>query len=192
DGRCSLGGRCRRPGESRSHRRSAREPDPRPHVRPSSHRPPPLAWAGMSTSIFGSVVLRTEDPRFLRGRGRYTDNVDVEGALHASFVRSMMAHAQVVRVEVSASAHMPGVAAVAVDPEGEADVRAGAAVVVRARIENQRVAPVPMEANAILVVPEDDGRLTVWVSTQVPFDIRNDLAEWLGLAKDRVRVIAPD
>ncbi len=66
----------------------------------------------MSTSIFGSVVLRTEDPRFIRGRGRYTDNVDAEGALDASFVRSMMAHARVVRVDVSASAHMPGVAAV--------------------------------------------------------------------------------
>ena len=236
----------------------------------------------MSTSIFGSVVLRTEDPRFLRGRGRYTDNVDAEGALHASFVRSMMAHARVIRVDVSASAHMPGVAAVlgaadldlapqppsgsvsgpferpvlardtvrfvgeaiavvlaeslgqaqdaaenvqveyepmpvvvgseaalasgapllfpeagsnladAFDTEWATDVLAEADVVVRARIENQRVAPVPMEANAILVVPEDDGRLTVWVSTQVPFDIRNDLAEWLGLAKDRVRVIAPD
>jgi carbon-monoxide dehydrogenase large subunit len=49
-----------------------------------------------------------------------------------------------------------------------------------------------METNAILVVPEDDGRLKVWVSTQAPFDIRSDLAEWLGLTKDRVRVIAPD
>ena len=68
----------------------------------------------MSTSIFGSVVFRTEDPRFIRGRGRYTDNVDAEGALDASFVRSMMAHARVLHVDVSASAHMPGVAAVLV------------------------------------------------------------------------------
>jgi len=236
----------------------------------------------MSTSIFGSVVLRTEDPRFLRGRGRYTDNVDAEGAVRASFVRSMMAHARLRRVDASAAGGMPGVAAVLAatdldlapqrpsgsvsgpferpvlardtvrfvgeaiavvlaeslgqaqdaaenveveyeplpvvvgseaalaagapllfpeagsnladgfETEWEADVLAGADVVVRARMVNQRVAPVPMEANAILVVPEDDGGLTVWVSTQVPFDIRSDLAEWLALAKDRIRVIAPD
>ncbi|HEY6677836.1 MAG TPA: xanthine dehydrogenase family protein molybdopterin-binding subunit, partial [Actinomycetota bacterium] len=78
------------------------------------------------------------------------------------------------------------------DTEWEADVLGGADVVVRARFQNHRVAPVPMETNAILVVPEGDGRLTVWVSTQAPFDIRSDLAEWLGLSKDRVRVIAPD
>jgi carbon-monoxide dehydrogenase large subunit len=48
-----------------------------------------------------------------------------------------------------------------------------------------------MEANAIAVVPGNDG-YTVWVSTQVPFDVRNDLAELLGLERGNVRTIAPD
>ena len=49
-----------------------------------------------------------------------------------------------------------------------------------------------MEANGIAVVPEGDGSYTVWVSTQVPFDVRDDLADTLGVERDRVRAIAPD
>ena len=48
------------------------------------------------------------------------------------------------------------------------EVLAGAEVTVRGRFVNQRVAPVPMEMNAIAVVPEPDGGYTVWVSSQVP------------------------
>ncbi|MFB3739910.1 MAG: xanthine dehydrogenase family protein molybdopterin-binding subunit, partial [Candidatus Velamenicoccus archaeovorus] len=72
------------------------------------------------------------------------------------------------------------------------DVLAGAEVVVRGRFVNQRLAPVPMETNGCVVVPDPDGSLTVWVSTQIPFDVRGDLAEWLHLDKRRIRVIAPD
>ncbi len=76
--------------------------------------------------------------------------------------------------------------------EGDEDPLAGAEVVVRGRFVNQRLAPSSMEPNAIAVVPEADGAFTVWVSTQVPFDVRNDLAEALGLDRSLVRTIAPD
>jgi carbon-monoxide dehydrogenase large subunit len=72
------------------------------------------------------------------------------------------------------------------------DVLAGADVVARGRFVNQRLAPVPMETDAVAVVPDDEGGFTVWVSTQVPFDVRDDLAEMLDVARDRVRTIAPD
>jgi carbon-monoxide dehydrogenase large subunit len=72
------------------------------------------------------------------------------------------------------------------------DVLAGAEVVVRERFVNQRLAPVPMEPNGIAVVPHDDGTLTVWVSSQVPFDVRADVAEGLGVERSTIRVIAPD
>jgi carbon-monoxide dehydrogenase large subunit len=74
----------------------------------------------------------------------------------------------------------------------DVDALEGADVVARARIVQQRLAPVPMETNAIAVVPEDDGGYTIWCSTQVPFDIRSDLAELLGVDKKQVRVVAPD
>ncbi|MEP7060258.1 MAG: molybdopterin cofactor-binding domain-containing protein, partial [Actinomycetota bacterium] len=74
----------------------------------------------------------------------------------------------------------------------DADPLAGADVVARGRFVNQRVAPASMETNGIAAVPEDGGGLTIWVSTQVPFDVRTDVAEAVGLDKDAVRTIAPD
>ncbi len=235
----------------------------------------------MGSSIFGSVVRRTEDPRFLTGAARYVDDLPSDGALRAWFVRSMMPHARISGIHVGEAVAAPGVVAVltaadlelapkppagnvegpferpvlasevvryvgepvavvlaedpaaaedaaevvlvdldplepVVDPDvaasGEAprlfpaagtnvahtfqeawedDVLEGADVVVRGRFVHQRLAPVPMETNAILVVPEGEG-LAVWVSTQVPFDMRADLCEWFGLEKQQVRVVAPD
>lgn len=66
-----------------------------------------------------------------------------------------------------------------------------AEVVVSGRFVNQRVAPVPLETNSALAVPDGDG-LTLWASAQAPFRIRPDLCELLDLAPERVRVIAPD
>ena len=240
-------------------------------------------------SMFGVPALRSEDPRFLTGRARYLENLPIEGALRAVFVRSIMPHARLHGVRIDAARAMPGVAGVftagdldlprlpasgvveggggtlegpfgrealareVVRFTGEAiavvvadslahaedaaeavlpnmdplpavtdveaalgqgspllwpehgsnvvssfesnwgdDVLAGADVVVRGRFVNQRVAPVPMEGNAIAVEPHGDGTVTAWVSTQVPFDVRDDLADALGVEKDAVRAIAPD
>jgi carbon-monoxide dehydrogenase large subunit len=240
--------------------------------------------------MFGVPALRSEDPRFLRGEGRYLENVEIPGSLHAAFVRSIMPHATIVGIDVEDALASPGVVGAYVasdlelaplppsgtvegDADGEleglfsreplardvvrfvgeivavvvaeataqaidatelvaveyeelpvvVDVEAavadgapllwpefgtnvahafgsasdedpleGAEVVVRGRFVNQRVAPAPMETNGIAVVPADDGSFTVWVSTQVPFDVRDDLAETMSVGRDRVRAIAPD
>jgi len=240
-------------------------------------------------SMFGVPALRSEDPRLLTGRARYLENLPIEGALRAVFVRSIMPHARLHGVQAEAARAMPGVAGVytagdldlprlpasgvveggggvlegpfgrealardVVRFTGEAlavvvadslahaedaaeavladldpmpavtdveaaladgspllwpdhgsnvvssfeshwhdDVLAGADIVVRGRFVNQRVAAVPMEGNAIAVEPHGDGTVTAWVSTQVPFDVRDDLADALGVDKDAVRTIAPD
>src|SRR5437762_6036407 len=57
-------------------------------------------------------VRRREDPRLLRGEGRYTDDVHVAGCLHAVFVRSPVAHARIAGIDASAARAMPGVAGV--------------------------------------------------------------------------------
>ena len=240
-------------------------------------------------STFGIPVLRSEDPRFLRGQGRYLENIPVEGALRAVFCRSIFPHAELDGVEgLDEARAMPGVVAVytaddldirsqppagiveapsgdlgqpfdrdalargrlryvgepyavviarslaegqdaaesvwasatqldavtdveaalagdapvlfpavgtnvahVFDHDWDRDVLADADVIVEERFVQQRLAPVPMEANAIAVVPEGDG-FTVWVSTQVPFDVRDDLAELLGVDRKRVHAIAPD
>ncbi|MGZ8630209.1 MAG: xanthine dehydrogenase family protein molybdopterin-binding subunit [Actinomycetota bacterium] len=241
-------------------------------------------------SMFGVPALRSEDPRFLTGRGRYLENLSIEGCLRAVFVRSIMPHAWLDAVQADTARAMPGVVAVftaddldlaPMPPSGnvegggggalegtfgrevlarevvrfvgepialvvaetlgraedaaeavvagydplpavtdveaavadgapllwpghgsnvatafsshwEDDVLAGAEVVARGRFVNQRVAPVPMEGNGIAVEPHDDGTFTVWVSTQVPFDVRDDLIDVLGVEKEAVRTIAPD
>lgn len=249
-------------------------------------RPAALLYSvpDMGTSIFGSAVRRTEDPRFLKGQSRYVEDIAIEGALRAVFIRSQVAHGRLLGLDATEASGMPGVVGIftasdldlpdippsgsVLDPlalvmpvlakeivryvgqpiavviaetlaqaldaaevvlpdldplpaaigvedsaaEGapplfpstgsnvvetieerwDEDVLAGSEVVVRARIVNQRLAPAPMETNAAAVVPGDDGAFTMYVSTQVPFDVRDDIADLLDVPRERFRVIAPD
>ena len=65
--------------------------------------------------------------------------------------------------------------------------------VIKFRIVNQRLAPVPMEPRGVLADwHQASGHLTVWTSTQIPHLLRSALAAVLGLPENRVRVIAPE
>jgi aerobic carbon-monoxide dehydrogenase large subunit len=59
----------------------------------------------------GASIKRSEDPRILTGAGRYVDDIKLPGMLHAAFVRSPMAHARVLSVDVSAARALEGVVA---------------------------------------------------------------------------------
>ena len=63
----------------------------------------------MGAKFFGAAVKRREDPRFLRGEGRFIDDVTLPGLLHAAFLRSPHAHARIARVDTTAAAAAPGV-----------------------------------------------------------------------------------
>ncbi|WP_030908569.1 aerobic carbon-monoxide dehydrogenase large subunit [Streptosporangium amethystogenes] len=63
----------------------------------------------MSTRQFGARVQRNEDDRLIRGKGRYVDDIPLEGALHGVFARSNVAHAKITRLDVSRAAALPGV-----------------------------------------------------------------------------------
>jgi aerobic carbon-monoxide dehydrogenase large subunit len=236
-------------------------------------------------SILGRAVRRSEDPRFLTGAAQYSEDVPADGALHAVFVRSFVAHARVEGIDTSQARVMAGVAGVftaadlalppladeavgvafarpllaegtvrfvgepvavvlaesrgqaidaaetvvaeygplpavadatrALDAEapllfpdagtnvareaefvsedGGEEPLAGAEVVVRGRFVNQRVAPVPMEVNGALAIPDPDGGgLTMYVPSQAPFWVRDQVARTVGLDRDALRVIAPD
>ncbi len=52
------------------------------------------------------------------------------------------------------------------------------------------IAHIPLEPRAA-VAEWDDGRLTVWTGTQVPFGVRTELAQAFGIPEDKVRVIVP-
>ncbi len=243
----------------------------------------------MRVSILGTRVVRTEDPRFLTTGGVYTTDVqtpELAGACHVHFVRSAVAHARILSVDLSAALAAPGViaafsgadladlavlgppipgmmnehmgqwllardvvrwvgepvavvvaegryqgedAADLVDVDYEAlppvidmgdaaddatllfpdagtnvaasfgdrsalaaDLFDDCEVVVSHTIENQRVAPAPMETRAAAAVWGDDGRLTAWIPNQGAQGTRAALAGMLGLDQAEVRIITPD
>jgi aerobic carbon-monoxide dehydrogenase large subunit len=57
-------------------------------------------------------MLRKEDPRFVRGLGRYCDDVQLPGMLHLAILRSPLAHARIVSIDTSAAEAHPKVKAV--------------------------------------------------------------------------------
>src|SRR3989441_10762225 len=66
----------------------------------------------VGTRYFGASVARVEDPRLLRGDGRFVDDIKLPGLLHAALVRSPHAHARITAVHLEAARALPGVAGV--------------------------------------------------------------------------------
>jgi aerobic carbon-monoxide dehydrogenase large subunit len=237
-------------------------------------------------SILGTRVVRIEDPLFLTRGAVYTDDLVDErltGAVHATFVRSQVAHGRLLSVDAAAAREAPGVVAVVtaadlgdlapipaglpmvpeamtrpwlaadrvrfvgdvvavvlteeryqgedaaelvevdVDPlpavvttaeaakdevllfpeagtnvmatfgePAPADLFDGCEVVVRQRIVNQRVAPVPLETRAAAAAWGEDGRVTVWCTNQGAQQAKSQIAGWLGLDEQLVHLVTPD
>jgi carbon-monoxide dehydrogenase large subunit len=57
-------------------------------------------------------VRRIEDPRLLKGGGRYTDDISTPGGLHGYLLRSPHAHARILSIDTAAATALPGVHAV--------------------------------------------------------------------------------
>jgi carbon-monoxide dehydrogenase large subunit len=63
----------------------------------------------MTTRLIGARIPRNEDPRLLRGRGAFVDDIEPPGILHAACVRSPHAHARVASIDASRARALPGV-----------------------------------------------------------------------------------
>ena len=57
----------------------------------------------------GQAVRRVEDQRFLTGRARYVDDIQLPHMLHGAVVMSPHAHARITGIDASAALEMPGV-----------------------------------------------------------------------------------
>jgi carbon-monoxide dehydrogenase large subunit len=237
----------------------------------------------------GQRVRRVEDPALLRGEGKYLDDLQVAGLLHAAFVRGAHAHALIRGIDVDKARAMPGVIAVmtaedlgktltdirlplhfppgklganampfvlaphevcyvgepvalviatsrylaedavdqieveydvlpaAVDPRealtsgaplAKSEVASNcfttievhygdcrrefdsAAHIFRETLSQHRGLAHPIEGRGVLAsVDPGSGALSVWSSTQVTHELRNNIVEMLGLRPDEVRVI---
>ncbi len=60
----------------------------------------------------GHSIKRKEDPRFIRGQGRYVDDIVLPGMLHLDIVRSPFAHARIKSIDTAKAMKVPGVLAV--------------------------------------------------------------------------------
>ena len=72
---------------------------------------------GNGTGLIGAALKRKEDARFLTGRGRYTDDINLPGQLFAHLLRSPVAHADLGSVDTGAAESAPGVRAVFTGPD---------------------------------------------------------------------------
>ena len=75
----------------------------------------------------GASSKRREDLRFLTGKGKYTDDINLRGQTYAHFIRSDVAHGKIVSIDTSAAENMPGVERIftATDFEGVGGVPCG-------------------------------------------------------------------
>src|SRR5690242_15238817 len=66
----------------------------------------------MTADVLGAPIKRVEDPRFITGKGRYLDDVQLTGTTHLAILRSPYAHAKINSIDISRAKAMPGVLAV--------------------------------------------------------------------------------
>ena len=80
-----------------------------------------------------------------------------------------------------------------IGPEATEAAFKEADVVVKERILQNRLAPVPMEPRGVIAEYETfDNKMTIWMSSQSPHFIRLFVSGALGLKENQVRVISPD
>jgi carbon-monoxide dehydrogenase large subunit len=78
---------------------------------PQEREPNPAMTSADRPIGFGRVQ-RKEDPRFIRGKGRYLDDIVLPGMLYGAVLRSPMAHARIVSIDTTEALAHPKVHAV--------------------------------------------------------------------------------
>ena len=129
----------------------------------------------------GQGVSRLEDPRLLKGGGRFMDDLDLPNAAHGFVLRSPHAHARIRGIDTAAAAAMPGVLAVLTGADWCSDGLG--AVTCDMRMERPDGTPFYNPPNFPLVA--DKVRM---VGDYVVFVV----AETLAQAKDAAEAIAVD
>ena len=129
----------------------------------------------------GQPVTRLEDARLLKGKGRYQDDTNLPGQLHAVFLRSPHAHAKIRSIRTSTAAAAPGVHAVYTG----ADYAADGLAMPKAAMPRKKADGSPMFAPQRPALVVDRAR---YVGDPVAMII----ADTLGQAKDAAELVEVD
>ena len=65
-----------------------------------------------TAKLLGASIKRREDPRFITGKGNYTDDLKLPGMTYAAFVRSPHANAKIRKIDIAKAKTFPGVVAI--------------------------------------------------------------------------------
>ena len=135
----------------------------------------------MGEFAVGQHVTRFEDPRLLRGGGRYVDDIQLPGMAHAIVLRSPHAHAKIKSIDTKAAKAAPGVLCVLT----AADVKAAGYDDLPVHSGLKRRDGSPMYRPRYPILAEERVR---WVGDPVAFVV----AETRALAMDATEMIAVD
>ena len=135
----------------------------------------------MGEFAVGQGVSRFEDPRLIRGGGRYTDDIKLPGMAHGVVLRSPYAHAKIKSIDITAAKAAPGVLAVLT----AADVKAAGYGDLPVPGGLKRRDGTPMYKTRYPILAEDRVR---WVGDYVAFIV----AETLAQAQDATELIQVD
>jgi aerobic carbon-monoxide dehydrogenase large subunit len=69
------------------------------------------------SKLVGAKIKRVEDPRLIRGQGRYVDDIYLPEMLHVAVLRTPYAHARIKSIETDAARRLAGVVAVVTGAE---------------------------------------------------------------------------
>src|SRR5947199_254220 len=140
-------------------------------------------------SIVGTRVVRTEDQNLITEGGTYVDDLRLEalsGAAYAAFVRSPIALAGETLLFDGTDSNVVQVSGAAAFDDSIFD---GCDAVVTQTVINQRLAPAPLEVRGAACAWGEDGRLTIWLSTQNAQMARGQIAMGLGVGEETIRVV---
>jgi carbon-monoxide dehydrogenase large subunit len=135
----------------------------------------------MGEFAIGQGVSRFEDPRLIRGGGRYTDDIRLPGLAHGVVLRSPHAHAKIRSIDVAAAKSALGVLAVLTS----ADIKAAGYGDLPVPAGLNRRNGSPMYKPRYPILAEDRVR---WVGDCVAFVV----AETVAQAFDAAEMIAVD
>jgi carbon-monoxide dehydrogenase large subunit len=130
----------------------------------------------MGEFAIGQGVSRFEDPRLVRGGGRYTDDIKLPGLAHGVVLRSPHAHAKIKSIDTAAAKSAPGVLAVLTS----ADIKAAGYgdLPVPGGLKRRDGSPMYRPRYPILV--EDRVR---WIGDSVAFVVAETVAQALDAAE---------
>jgi carbon-monoxide dehydrogenase large subunit len=135
----------------------------------------------MGEFAIGQGVSRFEDPRLVRGGGRYTDDIKLPGLVHGVVLRSPHAHAKIRSIDITTAKRATGVLAVLTS----ADIKAAGYGDLPVPGGLKRRDGSPMYRPRYPILAEDRVR---WVGDSVAFVV----AETVAQALDAAEMIAVD